>query len=165
MTVSTGLDSEGKRASVVVEDTGEGIEAGSNWTKHLHGLRLQQGRPSGTGLGLPVTQKILQEARRWRLASTSQVGRGSTVHVLELPLSPPEKKEDADSGEKRAVKTLVTSSDRNFAATEPRASASRPTLYCLPRRLASTQPDSFAAQPPAQPTTIGLVRFASPSRW
>ncbi|MEN1679417.1 MAG: ATP-binding protein [Planctomycetota bacterium] len=104
VTVSTSLDSEGKRASVVIEDTGGGIP--QDELDRIFTVFVSSKGGRGTGLGLPVTQKILQE-HGGGVSVTSNVGRGSRF-VLELPLSPPEKKDDDDSGEKRAVKTLVT---------------------------------------------------------
>ncbi len=91
VTISTAIDDEGKRASVVVEDTGEGIAEEDLETIFTVFVSNKGGR--GTGLGLPVTQKILQE-HGGKVAVTSNPGSGS-VFTLELPVTLP----TAETGE------------------------------------------------------------------
>lgn len=72
--VSTNYDRQAERLSVVVSDTGPGIpedEIGS-----IFGLFESQKGSRGTGLGLPVSQKILQE-HDGDIRVVSELGMGS----------------------------------------------------------------------------------------
>ena len=84
--VSTNYDKQAERLSVVVSDTGEGIpeeDLGS-----IFGLFESQKGSRGTGLGLPVSQKILRE-HHGDIKVVSEVGAGS-VFTLYWPASPSE---------------------------------------------------------------------------
>ncbi|MEM6798946.1 MAG: ATP-binding protein [Planctomycetota bacterium] len=85
VTVSTAIDDEAKRASVVVEDTGEGIAKEDIERVFTVFVSNKGGR--GTGLGLPVTQKILQE-HGGTVTVDSEPGVGSRF-TLELPVNLP----------------------------------------------------------------------------
>jgi heavy metal sensor kinase len=84
--VTVSLKRDGENVSVVVEDTGIGIEP-----EHLPHLferfyRTDMGRArnsDGTGLGLPIVMEIAQ-AHRGTIAVESQVGKGS-VFTFKLP--------------------------------------------------------------------------------
>lgn len=84
VTVCTRLADDGKLALVEVQDSGIGIA-----TKDLENIFTvfvsgKGGR--GTGLGLPVSRKILQE-HGGNIRVVSEPGAGSTF-ILELPLQP-----------------------------------------------------------------------------
>ncbi|MEM9184943.1 MAG: ATP-binding protein [Planctomycetota bacterium] len=85
VTVRTTFDAEHKRAAVVVEDTGEGIAKED--LERIFTVFVSNKGGRGTGLGLPVTQKILQEHGGAVLVE-SEPGRGSRFK-LELPLRAP----------------------------------------------------------------------------
>jgi len=111
VTVSTQLDEAQGHASVVVQDTGEGIEKED--IENIFTVFVSNKGGRGTGLGLPVTQKILQEhGGEVRVESTP--GEGSRF-ALELPLKSPSKAEsspasdtahDAPSGEGSSAGSL-----------------------------------------------------------
>jgi signal transduction histidine kinase len=68
---------EGDVASVAVTDAGEGIPAADLPKIFTKFFRRDHGRPSGTGLGLWISQGLV-EAHGGRLFATSEPGRGST---------------------------------------------------------------------------------------
>lgn len=72
--VSTNYDKQAKRLSVVVSDTGPGIP--EDEIDRIFGLFESQKGSRGTGLGLPVSQKILRE-HQGDIKVVSEVGMGS----------------------------------------------------------------------------------------
>lgn len=83
--VRTSIDSANNWATITVEDTGVGIEKDDLQKIFTVFVSKKGGR--GTGLGLPVTQKIMQE-HGGRIRVTSEPGQGSTF-TLEFPAHTP----------------------------------------------------------------------------
>jgi signal transduction histidine kinase len=84
VTVSAHYDDEAKLAQIVVEDNGAGIAPDDLEAIFTVFVSRKGGR--GTGLGLPVTRKILEEhGGQVRVEST--LGQGSTF-TLDLPAAP-----------------------------------------------------------------------------
>jgi signal transduction histidine kinase len=84
VTVTSRYDDASKLAQVVIEDNGSGISPDDLEAVFSVFVSRKGGR--GTGLGLPVTRKILEEhGGQVRVEST--VGRGSRF-TLELPATP-----------------------------------------------------------------------------
>jgi signal transduction histidine kinase len=77
---------EGPVAQIEVSDNGSGIAAED--LEDIFSLFVSRKGSRGTGLGLPVSQKILKE-HGGRILVSSEVGRGSTF-TLEFPASEPE---------------------------------------------------------------------------
>jgi signal transduction histidine kinase len=113
VTVSTHYLAEQKMAEIRVTDTGFGIEKGDLETIFTVFVSRKGGR--GTGLGLPVSQKILQE-HGGRIRVDSTPGKGSTF-TLELPAALPRSTEGGEPAE---------SSD---ALSQP--SVDRPTMHTM----------------------------------
>lgn len=90
VTISTDIDEDGKFAAVAVQDTGVGIEKEDLEKIFTAFVSKKGGR--GTGLGLPVTQKILEE-HGGRVRVTSELGQGSCFR-LELPATKPAAKNE-----------------------------------------------------------------------
>lgn len=86
VTVSTHYDEDAKLARVVVEDNGGGIAPDDIEAIFTVFVSRKGGR--GTGLGLPVTRKILEE-HGGQVRVESSVGQGSKF-TLELPATPAE---------------------------------------------------------------------------
>ncbi|MCA9239555.1 MAG: FHA domain-containing protein [Planctomycetales bacterium] len=95
VTVSTEVNTESGRAAVVVADTGIGIAEGDLESIFTVFVSKKGGR--GTGLGLPVTQKIFHE-HGGQVTVKSTAGRGTTFR-LELPLVSKLKTRGAESDE------------------------------------------------------------------
>lgn len=95
-------DREQRQARIVVSDNGQGIPAEE--IDHVFSLFVSKKGNRGTGLGLPVSQKIIKE-HGGRIVVTSQVGEGSTFS-LELPTVFPEQASSGTS-EIRAKKELT----------------------------------------------------------
>jgi two-component system NtrC family sensor kinase len=86
VTVSTRYDDDQKLAQILIEDNGAGIAPDDIEAVFTVFVSRKGGR--GTGLGLPVTRKILEEhGGQVRVEST--VGQGSKF-ILELPATPAE---------------------------------------------------------------------------
>ncbi len=85
VSVRTEHDSENKLLQVIVEDNGPGIAPEDREVIFTLFVSRKGGR--GTGLGLPVSQKIVRE-HGGRILVESEEGRGSTF-TLELPAIPP----------------------------------------------------------------------------
>jgi signal transduction histidine kinase len=83
--VSTQYSNEERMARVQVVDNGSGIEKDDLEKIFAAFVSRKGGR--GTGLGLPVSQKILQE-HGGRIRVESQLGQGSRF-TLEFPATPP----------------------------------------------------------------------------
>jgi len=79
--VSTCFDRKEGFARVTVEDNGPGIEPGD--IEQIFSLFVSRKGSRGTGLGLPVSQKIMKE-HGGRIRVESEVGKGSRF-MLELP--------------------------------------------------------------------------------
>ncbi len=73
--------------SVAVVDRGEGIPPEDLPRVFERFFRREEGRPTGTGLGLWITRGLV-EAHGGEVVATSTVGEGSTFRVT-LPLTPP----------------------------------------------------------------------------
>jgi signal transduction histidine kinase len=83
--VSTNYDHRESMARVRVIDTGSGIEKDD--LERIFGVFVSHKGGRGTGLGLPVSQKILQE-HGGRVRVESQLDQGSCF-TLEFPATPP----------------------------------------------------------------------------
>jgi signal transduction histidine kinase len=83
--VSTQYSHSEKMARVQVVDNGSGIEPDD--LERIFGVFVSRKGGRGTGLGLPVSQKILQE-HGGRIRVESQVGKGSRF-TLEFPATTP----------------------------------------------------------------------------
>jgi len=79
--VRTGYLADAALVRIVIEDSGPGIPA--DQIEKLFSPFVSTKKARGTGLGLPVSQKILSE-HGGRILVQSQPGRGSTI-TLELP--------------------------------------------------------------------------------
>jgi len=84
--VSTHFDLDGQPARIVVEDNGPGIAAAD--VADIFSLFVSRKGSRGTGLGLPVSEKIVKE-HGGRILVDSQLGRGSRF-TLELPVAVPD---------------------------------------------------------------------------
>ena len=84
--VSTHYEPEGPLARIVVEDNGPGIAEED--VADIFSLFVSRKGSRGTGLGLPVSEKIVKE-HGGRILVDSQLGRGSRF-TLELPATLPE---------------------------------------------------------------------------
>ena len=80
--VTTGWEAEGSVARVSVTDNGVGIEESE--IDSIFQVFASTKGSRGTGLGLPVSQKIVRE-HGGKIVVTSRVGTGSTF-VIELPM-------------------------------------------------------------------------------
>jgi signal transduction histidine kinase len=83
--VSTQYSNAERMARVQVIDNGSGIEKDD--LEKIFGVFVSRKGGRGTGLGLPVSQKILQE-HGGRIRVESQPGQGSRF-TLEFPATPP----------------------------------------------------------------------------
>ena len=81
VTVSTKWDAELGVARVVVSDNGTGIAAGE--IDKIFQVFASTKGSRGTGLGLPVSQKVIRE-HGGTIAIASEPGRGSTF-TIEIP--------------------------------------------------------------------------------
>jgi two-component system NtrC family sensor kinase len=88
-------DREHRQARIVVRDNGQGIPADE--IEQVFSLFVSKKGNRGTGLGLPVSQKIIKE-HGGRIAVESQLGEGSTF-TLELPAVFPEQASSGTSVE------------------------------------------------------------------
>jgi len=89
--VSTSYAPQEGLARIVVQDNGPGIEPDN--LEKIFTLFMSTKHSRGTGLGLPVSQKIMQE-HGGRIAVESEVGKGSRF-TLELPAVLPDIKDSA----------------------------------------------------------------------
>jgi two-component system NtrC family sensor kinase len=94
VTVSSQFDSEEKLARLIITDNGAGI-APEDLDAIFHVFVSRKGG-RGTGLGLPVSRKILEE-HGGQISVKSEPGRGSSF-TLELPANQPTKEQLADAG-------------------------------------------------------------------
>jgi signal transduction histidine kinase len=94
--VSTTLADEGKQVQINVRDTGIGIA--SEDIEQIFTVFVSKKGGRGTGLGLPVSRKILQE-HGGNIRVESIVGQGS-LFVLEFPArQAPDEPHESDSSE------------------------------------------------------------------
>jgi two-component system, NtrC family, sensor kinase len=93
--VRTEYDAGASMARIVVEDNGPGIPA--DQMDHLFSPFVSSKKSRGTGLGLPVSQKIIRE-HGGRLLVESQVGQGARF-TFELPATLPKNEESGDGSE------------------------------------------------------------------
>jgi signal transduction histidine kinase len=83
VSINTEWDAEAPLARISISDNGVGIEEGD--IPSIFQLFASTKGSRGTGLGLPVTQKIIRE-HGGKISVTSQPGQGSTF-VIELPVT------------------------------------------------------------------------------
>jgi len=102
--VSTTWDAVANAAQIVVADNGEGIAEED--VGGLFQLFASTKGTRGTGLGLPVSQKIVRE-HGGKIAVESRVGRGSTftIELPNRPADPPIGHDPADGGDPSATQT------------------------------------------------------------
>ncbi len=93
--VSTEYDPAQPMARIIVVDNGIGIDAAE--IDSIFQVFASTKGSRGTGLGLPVSQKIIRE-HGGKIAVTSQVGQGSKF-VVELPMKKSESKGSTGTGE------------------------------------------------------------------
>ncbi|HEY4235453.1 MAG TPA: ATP-binding protein [Lacipirellulaceae bacterium] len=92
VTVATVYDSKERMARVRVADSGTGIEKDD--LERIFSVFVSRKGGRGTGLGLPVSQKILQE-HGGQIRVESQAGQGSCF-TLEFPATTPHNGSSAD---------------------------------------------------------------------
>jgi signal transduction histidine kinase len=88
VTVATEWNAASSTACVVVQDNGVGIDG--NALDSIFQVFESTKGARGTGLGLPVSQKIVRE-HGGKIVVASAVGHGSTF-TIELPMRRPESK-------------------------------------------------------------------------
>lgn len=88
--VSTAWDEATSTARIIARDNGSGIEPGE-LTKIFQVFASSKGT-RGTGLGLPVSQKIIRE-HGGVITIASEVGKGS-IFTITLPRTPPDSSKD-----------------------------------------------------------------------
>ena len=107
--VSTHYDPQQNEASVVVQDSGDGIEPDD--LEAIFSVFVSRKGGRGTGLGLPVSRKILEE-HGGQITVKSQPGEGSCF-TLELPANlpkqAPQDQAEADGQEAAKFDTLAIS--------------------------------------------------------
>ena len=91
--VSTAWDDATATARIIVQDNGSGIEPGE--IGKIFQVFASSKGSRGTGLGLPVSQKIIRE-HGGQITLASEVGQGSTFTII-LPATPPEPGKDRAS--------------------------------------------------------------------
>ena len=91
--VTTAWDDATATARIVVRDNGSGIEPGE--LSRIFQVFASSKGSRGTGLGLPVSQKIVRE-HGGQIVIASEVGQGSTFTII-LPATPPEPGKDSAS--------------------------------------------------------------------
>jgi signal transduction histidine kinase len=103
VTVRTSFAAQENVARISVQDTGSGISPED--LRKIFNPFVSTKRSRGTGLGLAVSQKILQE-HGGRIAVQSAPGAGSTF-TLELPATPPPPREPPPEGLGPSSETLA----------------------------------------------------------
>ena len=93
VTVSTGLSDDGETLRIIVADNGGGIE--ENDVKRIFSVFESRKGARGTGLGLPVSQKILRE-HGGDILVESTLGAGSRF-ILTLPAVVPTAEPPSDT--------------------------------------------------------------------
>lgn len=114
--VSTQYDPKERSARVRVSDNGSGIEKED--LERIFSVFVSQKGGRGTGLGLPVSQKILQE-HGGRIRVESHPGQGSSF-TLEFPATSPQSpagERPAESGGAAAIEQIVSDSGHTAAGT------------------------------------------------
>jgi len=95
VTVSTSWNAATALARIVIEDNGVGIEDAE--IESIFQVFASTKGSRGTGLGLPVSQKIVRE-HGGKIVVSSSLGHGSTF-VVELPMKRPAEPKAGGSGE------------------------------------------------------------------
>lgn len=111
VTISTEFNAAAKRAVVLVADTGIGIAPED--VESVFNVFVSKKGGRGTGLGLPVTQKIFHE-HGGQVSLTSEPGRGTTFR-MELPLE--SKLQRADEFEAEQDDEMVGPDDAKVSDT------------------------------------------------
>lgn len=83
--VTIALEAERQSVRVEVRDTGRGMSE-KQMLQALRRFRSSRKNEGGTGLGLPIAQKIIEQDHLGRLRITSVKGMGTTVHIT-LPIN------------------------------------------------------------------------------
>lgn len=115
--ITTHYDSGAKEARVVVEDNGAGIEPEDREAIFSVFVSRKGGR--GTGLGLPVTRKIMEE-HNGQITCESELEKGSRF-TLEFPAAPAEggnEQEDQPDPMAPRASSLTLSTGGNDAENE-----------------------------------------------
>ncbi len=81
--ISLSTKNNGDKALIIIKDEGSGIPAG--FTEKIFEPFMTYGKKSGTGLGLSVTKKIVEE-HNGSISANSNAGIGSTI-VITLPVA------------------------------------------------------------------------------
>ncbi len=81
--ISLSTKNNGDKALIIIKDEGSGIPAG--FTEKIFEPFMTYGKKSGTGLGLSVTKKIVEE-HNGSISANSNAGVGSTI-VITLPVA------------------------------------------------------------------------------
>ena len=81
--ISLSTKNNGDKALIIISDEGSGIPAG--FTEKIFEPFMTYGKKSGTGLGLSVTKKIVEE-HNGSISANSNAGVGSTI-VITLPVA------------------------------------------------------------------------------
>lgn len=78
--LETAVDEDKSEVSVLVHDTGVGIpeEAMKNLFQKFYRVEQNKSVAKGSGLGLHLTRKIIENVHKGRMIVTSKVGKGST---------------------------------------------------------------------------------------
>lgn len=111
VTISTEYDDQEKVARVNVSDNGAGIPPDD--LEAIFGVFISRKGGRGTGLGLSVSQKILQE-HGGQIRVTSAVGEGSTF-TMELPASLAFDGEDGGAEQERVQRGTESASAEDLA--------------------------------------------------
>ncbi len=81
--IALSTKNNGNQISIIIKDEGTGIPAG--FSEKIFEPFMSYGKKSGTGLGLSVTKKIVEE-HNGSISASNNVDRGSTI-VITLPIT------------------------------------------------------------------------------
>jgi two-component system, NtrC family, sensor kinase len=121
--VATQYDSKERMARIRVTDSGTGIEKED--LERIFSVFVSRKGGRGTGLGLPVSQKILQE-HGGRIRVESQAGQGSCF-TIEFPATTPHSGSSGDNiGDVRSSTNIEPISADHIPADQGHSSAGTP---------------------------------------